>query len=178
LEGDRTNAAPVAEETTAFKPEVLTLKAVLQPDFQPLQEQKLPSTPKENGPPSEETAVKTAEPVKNSNGMVAAKPPLMLMTSQSQEDKSPHAVQRLGLEHFDGGSFEQPIRVDAPRAKLARAEKTDISELFEVKSAFSPTPHFEAISGEVEIQPVRQIEPTSVIEGIRTHVELLNTSTQ
>jgi hypothetical protein len=99
----------------------------------------------------------------------------MLMTSQ-QEKNALQPEQPLSLQHFEAPAFEQAIRVEPLQAKTSRNEKVEALDPSSIESDFLQSPRFEAVSGQIELQPVRPVEPTNVIEAIRTHIELLKTS--
>lgn len=158
---------------------VLPGEGVQLPDFRPsaaVAEQNVPSVPEEGRSLEAQISEKGPEPAKKSNGMVVAQPPLMLMTSQ-RDEKALQTEQKLGLEHFEAASFEQPIRVEPLQGKSLHGEKADSSEALTVANEMPQTPRFEVVSGEIEVQPARPVEPATVVEEIRHHVELLKSST-
>ena len=166
-------------EQPSVESEVSPAEGVRLPDFRPIAavaEQNVPSVPEEVPRLEEQISEKGPEPAKKSNGMVVAQAPLMLMTSQHNE-KALQTEQKLGLEHFEAASFEQQIRVEPLQGKSLRGERAESSEALTFTSELRQTPRFEVVSGEVEVQPVRPVEPVTVVEEIRRHIELLKSST-
>ena len=139
-------------------------------------EQNLPSQPKEASPPPEQISGKQPEPAKKSNGMVTAQRTPMLMTSQ-QEKSALRQEQPVAVEHFEAPSFEQYVRIEPVAAKPLRSEQTGNFEATAIEADLPQTPRFEVVSGEIELQPARPVEPVTIVEEIRTHIELLKTST-
>jgi hypothetical protein len=180
LENVADSASPAKPPSNALSPPAESVNpANLKPFAEQkaaLPEQKVPSQPKIVAPALEHIASKGPEPAKNSSGMLVAQGPSMLMTSQRQNETVPHAEQPLGLEGFEAASFEQPIRVQPIQSKASPPKTTDFSEITGVASETN-APRFEAVAGEIDLQPVRPLEPATVVDAIRTHVELLKSST-
>lgn len=176
MEGSR--EAPRIEQPSV-ESRFLPAEGVQVPEFRPIAavaEQNVPSVAGKALLSEEQISEKGPEPAKKSNGMVAAQPPLMLMTSQHDE-KALQAEQKLALKHFEGASFEQPIRVQPLQENSLPDERSGFSEGLTVTGELAQAPRFEVVSGEIEVQPVRPIEPVTVVEEIRRHVELLKSST-
>ena len=134
-------------------------------------EQKLPLTPPVSKSMLEQIASNLPEPAKIARGMVAAQAPPMLLPSPQKEEKT----QSLGIERFETTSFEQPIRLENFRRETVPARQLNPEAT--TIDAFRPEmPTLEGMSGEVELQPMRPVEPTALVEAIRTHVELLKSS--
>ena len=147
-------------------------------DRLPLNEaqQKVPVVARDPTETGEETARKGPEPAKKFNGMVAAQRPPMLMRSNDHDQKAPREEHRLAVDHFEAAKFEQPIQEAAPRAKNSGSDIPDFDGAA-LKGDFAPKPQVEMLSGETEIQPAKSVEPSHVIEGIRSHAEILKSST-
>jgi hypothetical protein len=149
------------------------------PGFQSVEEvteKNVPSVPAESTPSAEQISGKGLQPAKKSNGMVAAQGPLMVMTSP-QDESTLQPVQKLAVEQIETPVFQPVSRIEPLQNRSSRGEKTEISEVFAFDGDMAGMPRFEAISGEMELQPVRSVEPISVVEEIRRHVELLKSST-
>jgi hypothetical protein len=153
-----------------------TLEGIKALTPQVVAEQKVPSVPLEKRLPQEQISGKAPEPAKKSSGMVAAQAPSMLMPSPSQDESVLPAEQKPGVEHFEAASFEPAIRIE-PRQNSVPREKKEFSEVLPVEGERAPEPGFEAVSGEIELQPTRPIEPVTVVQEIRNQVELLKSST-
>ena len=154
-------------------------QAVTHLNLQPVPEaaeQKLPGTPKETPTFPEQISGKPSEPAKKTSGIVVAQPPLMLMTSQ-QEKSALQPGRSLALEHFQAPSVNQAIRIQLPASETRRSDRAETFNLGAVEADLLQTPRFEVVSGEIDLQPVRPVEPIAVVEQIRAHIELLKAST-
>jgi flagellar hook-length control protein FliK len=126
-------------------------------------------------------ALKAADPARIAGGMVAAQGTSMLLASPKQEEKAPEreTALSLGLERFETASFETPVRATAPLSREAgfrkEIEPTDISA---IANDLPEQPGFEMISESQEAQPARPVEAASMAESIRTHVQVLKSSSQ
>ncbi len=141
-------------------------------------EQKVPTLSGQTHATVEQISGKGPEQAKNSNGMVAAQPPSMLTTSQSHDERALPAEQRPGMERFEVASFEQPTQIRPLTTRPVRtAERISANDFVGPAPELPPAPRLELVSGDVDVQPVRPVEPMTVVEAVRTHIELLKAST-
>ena len=171
----RPNRAEIATDSTGEKPaSAADLKQIPAIPALPRTipaEQKLPFARAVSRTALEQIASNLPEPAKIARGMVAAQAPPMLLPSPHKEEKT----QSVGIKRFEGTSFDQPIGLENFRRESAPARPLN-PEMTTIDSFRPEMPTLEGLTGEVELQPVRPIEPATLIEAIRTHVELLKTN--